>query len=199
MMKNSLDRNVKMYDNNFFHPPAFPDFPVCKDQFLMRCGALLTLKGLNVLPAQWTRDVEFLFEIYANTRLDEVRVMNWSDKEKTLFLTSQLMAQHIHYVTAFPNAAYVILRQANKDIGRVYVDKGREHLHLIDITLHPDYRRQGIGSQIMTVLTAEADRLKLPFNLSVDQNNPAQGLYRRFGFEQIEATPPYLRLQRSPL
>jgi ribosomal protein S18 acetylase RimI-like enzyme len=63
-----------------------------------------------------------------------------------------------------------------------YVDDQTPEL---SIALLPEYRRQGIGTQMLSSLF-ETARLHFPaVCLSVHVNNPARRLYQRFGFEIV--------------
>jgi ribosomal protein S18 acetylase RimI-like enzyme len=56
----------------------------------------------------------------------------------------------------------------------------------LTIALAPDFRGQGIGTQLLqTLLEAAATRFRA-VSLSVEKSNPARRLYERFGFEIVE-------------
>jgi ribosomal protein S18 acetylase RimI-like enzyme len=187
-----------MYDQNFFYPPAFPDFPMAKGDLLFRKHSELTATKISLCPADWSRDAQFLFGLYRSTRQNEIALMNWGKKEEHLFLTSQFMAQHIHYVSAFPDATYTIIKRDNVGIGRLYLHQNKDRLHLIEITVCPELRGHGIGSALLSTLTTAADKEKLTFTLMVDQSNPVQSLYQRYGFNVTEDKPPYRKMERTP-
>lgn len=48
--------------------------------------------------------------------------------------------------------------------------------------LGPDFRGQGLGGHLLARFCAEWDGMDRPVSLAVLKNNPAQHLYRRFGF-----------------
>jgi len=49
----------------------------------------------------------------------------------------------------------------------------------------PEFRNQGLGSEILTQLLKEVAKLYPKVSLAVRENNPAIGLYERFGFEKV--------------
>ncbi|GHE96184.1 ribosomal-protein-alanine acetyltransferase [Amycolatopsis deserti] len=54
------------------------------------------------------------------------------------------------------------------------------------IGVDPDYQGQGIGTALLRALLARADEVRAPVFLEVrTDNDRAQALYRRHGFEQI--------------
>ena len=66
--------------------------------------------------------------------------------------------------------------------GFAYVDAQTPEL---TITITPQYRGQGIGTQLLTALFAITDPAYPTLSLSVDVANPAHHLYQRFGFKVI--------------
>lgn len=63
------------------------------------------------------------------------------------------------------------------------------------IAVVPEREGQGIGSQLLTMMIAEArERQMQDLMLEVRSDNPrAQALYERYGFEQIHVRPRYYR------
>lgn len=71
-----------------------------------------------------------------------------------------------------------LFKSSNKGFG--YVNDETPEL---TIAVLPDYRGQGIGSQLLTQLVETAQPCYSAVSLSVSPDNPALRLYRRFGFE----------------
>ncbi|MEO1348828.1 MAG: N-acetyltransferase [Cyanobacteria bacterium J06635_15] len=67
--------------------------------------------------------------------------------------------------------------------GYGYIDDNTPEL---SIAVLPDYRRQGIGTRLLTDLFERADSMYDAVSLSVSQDNPALRLYQHFGFEISE-------------
>ncbi|APX97445.1 ribosomal protein S18-alanine N-acetyltransferase [Natronorubrum daqingense] len=72
---------------------------------------------------------------------------------------------------------------------------GRQLGHVKDIAVHPDNRKTGVGSALLSralaVLAARgADSVKLEVRRS---NERAKRLYRQFGFEALRTVPEYYR------
>lgn len=68
-------------------------------------------------------------------------------------------------------------------MGRVVGDGGC-NFEIVDIAVHPDYQRQGLGTQIMTALMDWVREVAPPsayVSLIADDHSPA--LYRKFGFK----------------
>jgi ribosomal protein S18 acetylase RimI-like enzyme len=66
----------------------------------------------------------------------------------------------------------------------------------MDIALFIEYRRQGIGRQLLQTLLQEADQKNSPVSLHVEMNNPILPYYQRLGFQEIELRGIYRFMQR---
>ena len=95
-----------------------------------------------------SEDEEFLYRLYASTRTD-VHATDLSDREKEQFLRMQFGAQSIHYQSHFPNAKFLVVQLDDVAIGRLYVDRRGDAIHIIDIALLPEYRLLGFGTELM--------------------------------------------------
>ena len=127
-------------------------------------------------------DGAFLFNVYASTRTDEMALVNWTDEQKTAFLSMQFDAQTKHYLAHYPSAEYYIIQWSGKPIGRLILEPTSESLLIMDVALLPEFRNQGIGSTIITDLMNKARQDNVPLVLRVEFFNPAIRLYARFGF-----------------
>ena len=55
-------------------------------------------------------DLEFLCELYASTRADEMALLiDWSQEQKQAFLRQQFEAQHGYYQQQYPAARYDVI------------------------------------------------------------------------------------------
>jgi ribosomal-protein-alanine N-acetyltransferase len=70
-----------------------------------------------------------------------------------------------------------------------------DEAHIATIAVHPDYRGQGLGGELLAVTLLEAiQRGSRSATLEVRAGNlPAQALYRRFKFEVAGRRPRYYR------
>jgi [ribosomal protein S18]-alanine N-acetyltransferase len=68
-----------------------------------------------------------------------------------------------------------------------------EEIQLLNLAIHPNYRRQGVGRYLMEFLLQQARGKKvLTISLEVrPSNQAAQGLYRSLGFRVIHRRPGY--------
>jgi ribosomal-protein-alanine N-acetyltransferase len=70
-----------------------------------------------------------------------------------------------------------------------------DEMHIATIATHPDFRRHGIGSQILVeaLLDARAAGARLAFLEVRAGNEAAQAMYRKFGFEVTGRRPKYYK------
>ncbi len=96
--------------------------------------------GVALRPMR-ARDQDVLYRVYASTRTEELAVVDWSEAEKTAFLTQQFEAQRRYYQAQFPDAAFQVIERDGAPIGRLYLDRRAEEIRIIDIALLPAHRR----------------------------------------------------------
>ena len=153
----------------------------------------LTLRPVNV------HDKDFLYQLYVTTREREMAFTDWDDSQKEIFLRQQFDSQKSHYRERFPQAKHDIILLNEQPAGRIYVNRSQDEIRLLDITLHPQHRNQGIGTSLMDDLLAEAQSDQLPIRLYVWQlNDAAQHWYERLGFKQIDTIQVYHHLEWQP-
>lgn len=90
-------------------------------------------------------------------------------------------------------ARYVVARVADRPVGFGGLWLMVDEAHITTIGVHPDWRRQGIGRQLVLALAdlaiaIGARRMTLEVRAS---NEAAQALYRDFGFEVAGRRPRY--------
>lgn len=86
-------------------------------------------------------------------------------------------------VTGRPLGAVWIRLFERENRGYGYVDGNTPEL---SIAILPGYRNQGLGTDLLNRMIAEAGNQYAGLSLSVSSVNPAKRLYERLGFEIIE-------------
>lgn len=153
---------------------------------------------ITLRPADFARDLEFLYAVYAGTRADEMALTGWGQAEVEQFVRLQFQAQHEHYQTHFPTAEYSVIEKAGRPIGRLYLDRRPDEIRIVDIALLPAERRAGIGGALLRDILDEASVTAKLVRIHVEQNNPAMRLYDRLGFVKIEEQGVYWLMEWSP-
>jgi len=143
-------------------------------------------------------DEPFLRRVYASTRLEELAPLGWSAAQLELFLSQQFDAQHRHYRTHYPDAAFSVILLGQQPIGRLYVARCPERILLLDIALLPAHRSAGVGTRLLRALLVEAEQAGKPVRLHVEKHNRALRLYERHGFSVVGDEGVYWRLEWAP-
>ena len=141
---------------------------------------------------------EILFKIFKSVRKYEWEIMPPSEPQKRIMQRQQFEAQELQSRTNFPQADFKIIQLGRKSVGRLYINHDPRNIHIIDITLLPAFRNQGIGSQILRQILENARTYNKTVSLHVQQHNPALALYRRLNFQIVYASPSYLFMEWVP-
>ena len=70
---------------------------------------------------------------------------------------------------------------------------------MMNVAVHPDFRRRGVAEALVTGLAAELRKIGSHcLSLEVrDSNTPARSLYEKLGFQQVGRRPNYYRNPRE--
>ncbi len=158
----------------------------------------MLLNGPVSLNLAQPSDEQFLFEVYASTRAEEMALVSWTAEQKQAFLQMQSDAQRQSYALEFPEAKWYVIREADEPIGRLIVNRADDKILLVDIALLPEYRNRGIGTLLLHELMSEAQQSGLPLHLHIETFNPAFRLYERLGFVKVDEIGIYWELAWFP-
>jgi ribosomal protein S18 acetylase RimI-like enzyme len=134
--------------------------------------------------------------VYASTREGELRLVPWDDAEKAQFLRMQFDAQAAWYREHYADASFDVVVVDGEPAGRLYVHRGPREIRIVDVTVLPEHRGNGIGTSLLRDLLAEADKSGKSVTIHVERLNPALRLYERLGFVLAEDRGVYLFLER---
>jgi ribosomal protein S18 acetylase RimI-like enzyme len=143
-------------------------------------------------------DREFLIDLYASTRADELALVEWDEATKRAFVEHQFSAQDHHYRTNYPGATLDVVEVDGERAGRLYVHRGASDIRIMDIAVAPAFRGQGIGTTLLHDLIADADASGRKLSIHVEMNNPARSLYERLGFAPAGEHGVYVLMERPP-
>ncbi len=145
------------------------------------------------------QDQEFLYQVYASTRLMELAVTGWTQEAVDNFLRQQFDFQHQDYMKNYRSAQFDLILGDHNPIGRLYLDRRQKEIRIIDIALLPQFRRQGIGAGIFRDLINEADEHQLHLSLHVETDNPILPFYERLSFKKDQKVQgAYYFMERLP-
>ena len=142
-------------------------------------------------------DLETLFQIYASTRAQEMAIVPWSEADKERFLRMQFSAQKVHYDKYYADASRQIILIDDQTAGRLYVYRTDNQILIVDITLLPPFRGQGVGTLVIQDLIDEGIATNRPLLIHVEKHNPAKRLYERLNFEVAEDLGIYELMKRA--
>ncbi|MDQ3920687.1 MAG: GNAT family N-acetyltransferase [Acidobacteriota bacterium] len=144
-------------------------------------------------------DYEFLLDVYASTRADELAPVPWEDATKRAFCRQQFDAQHAEYTARYPDAQYDVILIDDQPAGRLWIGRDEEEMRLLDIALLPWAQRRGVGASLVGELIEEArasgKRLR---HMVFVLNEGARRLYERLGFVVFEEAGAYLHMEWRP-
>jgi RimJ/RimL family protein N-acetyltransferase len=156
----------------------------------------LSAAGYTLRPER-PGDYAFLERLYASVRADELAPLDWPEETKRLFLADQFRLQYRHYAEHYRDSEFAILEREGAPVGRIYIFRGTEDHRIVDISLLPENRNQGVGRALLEAVIAEAAFSGKSVSIHVEKFNPALRLYRRLGFREIGEDGPYWLMERK--
>ena len=141
-------------------------------------------------------DMDFLYRLYASTRLPELTATGWSESQVEAFLRMQFQLQHTQYTQNYAGASFSLILAGAVPAGRLYLARQENRIRIIDITVLPEFRRRGICGRIMRELAVEADARGLIISLHVEMNNPILPFYKALGLKEIELRGIHYYMER---
>jgi ribosomal protein S18 acetylase RimI-like enzyme len=143
-------------------------------------------------------DRDFLLRVYASTREEELRLVDWSDEQKDAFVRMQFEAQDAYYREHYEPATFDVIEANGEPAGRLYVARWEDEIRIVDLALLPEYRSRGIGTALLNDLLEEGARTGKRVSIHVEMNNPARRLYERLGFVESGEHGVYRLLEATP-
>ena len=134
-------------------------------------------------------DNSFLLRVYAGTRVDELALTTWDEATKDAFVRMQYRAQARHYKAHWPGAEHGVItvqqHGVSRDVGRLWLHRRVDTVHVLDIAVLPEWRSRGVGGRVLRHLMDEADASGRALTIYVEAANPARRLYDRLGFQPV--------------
>jgi RimJ/RimL family protein N-acetyltransferase len=143
--------------------------------------------AVTLRPAQ-PEDESFLVAVYGTTREQELAMTPWTAEQREAFIRFQYIAQLAQYQTEYPQAEHSIILLGDKRVGRIYLDRRENEIHILDFTLIIQHRGQGIGTPILQRVMDEAAQAGKSVSINLDSFNQSQQLFERLGFKPAETT-----------
>jgi ribosomal protein S18 acetylase RimI-like enzyme len=153
-------------------------------------GSIVSLR--KVTP----EDDDFLLQVYASTREEELAQAQWAEGQKERFLRWQFQLQRREYDARFPDAKYDVILVDGVPAGRIWVGQDEQQIRLLDIGILPEFQNRGVGTVLIKMLIEQAKREnKALRHMVFVLNNNAQRFYERLGFVMIEDLDAYKHME----
>lgn len=110
----------------------------------------------------------------------------------------QLKMNIEHFEKNFSRTCFKKILLRGEAVGFFAFDDKPEKIGGISIQMHKSARNMGIGSFYLGYISELAEKGKKPIFLRVFKTNPAQNLYKRFGFETYEEIESHFLMRRDP-
>lgn len=145
--------------------------------------------AVTLRPAK-PEDESFLASVYGSTREQELAMVPWDAAQCEAFIRHQYMAQLQHYQTEYPKAEHSVIilsgLSGDQPVGRIYIDRRENEIHILDITLLTRHRGRGIGTPILRRLMDEAAQAGKSVSIQLDTFSQSHQLFNRLGFKPTE-------------
>ena len=158
---------------------------------------MIAEERISLRPAE-EADNGFLLSVYASTRAEELAQVPWSKEQKDAFVSMQFTAQKQHYGALYPEASHDVICLDKTPVGRMYLARTAQAFHIVDITVLPEYRNQGIGNFLLRRTMQQAAMKKLPVTIYVETFNPSLRLFERLGFRNAEEKGIHYLMKWTP-
>jgi len=156
-------------------------------------------RGAITFRAGTDDDYDFQRLLYHDVRAEEMLQTPFDDAQKKAFLDWQFDCQWKHYREHYPTCDWRILLEDGRPIGRLLIDRWRDQIRVVDISIASELRGRGIGSKLMQEVLAEGQACGKPVTIHVEVFNPAQRLYKRLGFEAVDTNGAYQLMRWTPV
>jgi GNAT superfamily N-acetyltransferase len=145
---------------------------------------LATLSYLR--PARPDDDV-FLYDVFCTTWRDEVAALPNQNLARHV-LRIQHTAQERRFDNRYPGHRRFVVSHDEERVGRFYLFASGSALHIVDLTLLPQFRRRGIGTRLVSDLMGEASSDGRRVSMRVGRGDQTSlGLFASLGFRLVSS------------
>jgi len=128
------------------------------------------------------------------TQMEAAHVAQVAELEKTCFAdpwSEKSIASELDHTWSL----WLVALDDNNVVGYIGSQTAVDETDVMNVAVHPDYRRRGIAERLIGILVAELkDRGSRALMLEVRSSNaPAIALYEKLGFSQVGCRKNYYR------
>lgn len=141
-----------------------------------------TLGGIRYLRPCTEADNAFVYDVFCTTWEHEVAALPNQNLAQHV-LRIQHIAQERRFESHYPSHQRYVVLVDGEPAGRLYVHESDSVMHVIDLTLMPQFRDHGVGTRIFRDLFTHAAQEGQTISLRVARRNErATDFYTSIGF-----------------
>lgn len=148
---------------------------------------MVELATLTYLKSVRPDDDAFLYDVFCTTWQDEVAALPNQNLARHV-LRIQHTAQERRFDTRYPGHRRFVVSHEGERVGRFYLFASGSTLHIVDLTLLPQFRRQGIGTRLvrdlMGVASSDGQRVSMRVGRA---DESSLGHYASLGFRLVSS------------
>jgi ribosomal protein S18 acetylase RimI-like enzyme len=130
-------------------------------------------------------DDAFLYALFSTTWESEVAALPNQNLAQHV-LRIQHIAQERRFASRYPGHDRFVVLVDDRPAGRLYVHQSGLSMHVVDLTLMPEFRSRGLGSSVVRDLFEVAAQERQSVTLRVGRRNrQATDLCSRLGFSLV--------------
>ncbi len=140
-------------------------------------------------------DEPFLIHLFFQLYSEDDAWNSIDVQQREMLLDMQYRAQKQQYSVTFPEAEHYLIAIEDRLIGRLMIDRTKNEISCVDITILKEFRGKGIGTELLEKLIEESNESGRVFSLSVQKTNPAARLYKRLGLSVVKDEGVYWKME----
>ncbi len=129
-----------------------------------------------------TEDSAFILELYASTSEAELLSLGWTLAKQRTFIIMQAQTEEWNRARLYPGLERLTICVDGVPAGRMLISISESVLHVVDLSLLPQYRGHGIGTQLLGEIMVEARAARIPLQVKVHKESQAVRFFERLGF-----------------
>ena len=127
-------------------------------------------------------DSAFMLELYASTSKDVLDDLGWTIGSQRTFVIMQAQTEEWNRARLYPGMDRLTICVDDMPVGRLLVCMRNNVLHLVDLSLLPRFRGNGIGTQLLSEILEEARNARVPVKVKIRKDSGAIRFVERLDF-----------------
>ena len=139
------------------------------------------------------------YQLFAVDKLAEFAAIGVPQPQAEELVQMQWRGRTLTYANQYPGAEdWTISLENGTPIGRHLLQKTPQGFRMVDFAILPEWRGQGIGTQVLQQLIQSTAATESIFTLRVEKNNRALHLYKRLGFTIVSSDELSFEMEWKP-